>query len=130
MTVLNVNDIATDADLAIEFGGVDSLNSAQKLVSIRDAYRASALQDCIDQLSTRKPPVLPQDLTYPSELKMAVVYRALQKICARAMTQAGDRHDMLARKYQADFTGAISRRFSVAPGGSTSSARSFNWGRR
>lgn len=122
--------IATDADLAAEYGGTARLNSLQSDVTIRDSYRASALQDVVDSLSTRTPPVTEGNLSDPTELKQAVVYRTLAKLCAVSITEDRDRHHVLSRKYDDDYRAAVQRRFSVTPGVSSSSGRSFSFERR
>lgn len=114
---LSVDSIATDADLANELGGVARLNSAQADIAVRNAYRASALVDVLGALSTRTPAILDTNLTTPAQLKMAVVYRTLSKICFGAATGAdNDRNLLLAKKYQDDYLGAVRARFDVSAG--------------
>lgn len=128
---LSVDSIATDGDLANELGGTERLNSTQKAVAVRDAYRASALLDVLTQLGTRSPPILSSDLSFTSELKMAVVYRALSKICYGAATGSSeDRNLVLAKKYEADYLGAIRGRFTVTPGVTGPSGNTFSYERR
>jgi hypothetical protein len=127
-----VDSIATDADLALELGGVARLNSAQPDITIRNAYRASALVDVLASLATRTPSLLEGDLSFPGELKQAVVYRALSKICFSAMTggSSEDRNAALAKKYEADYQGAVRARFTASPGVTSPSGISFSFERR
>lgn len=128
---LSLASIATDDDLANELGGAARLNSTQASSAVRDAYRASALLDVVAALGTRSPPVLDSDLSFPAELKMAVVYRALSKICYGAATGSSeDRNLVLAKKYETDYLGAIRGRFTVTPGVTSPSGNTFSWERR
>lgn len=110
--IFDVNTIATDQDLADEFGGMAKLLSAKSDVAIRDQFRASALADVLKALKQRTPPILETSLSAPSELKEAVVYRALSKICSSSLTSEGDRHQVLAKNYQNEYLGAIRGSFS------------------
>jgi hypothetical protein len=129
-TTLVVDDIATDADLAAEFGGASRLNSTQPDVALRNAYRAQALQDVVDALASRTPPVLESDLVEPTQLKRSVVYRTLYKLCLNALAESGDRHDVLAKRYEAEYRAAVSVRFKVPEGITSSSGRGFSYERR
>jgi hypothetical protein len=131
--VLDVNTIATDADLASEFGGITKLNATKSDIGLRDKFRAEALSDALNALRMRSPAIYDYQLTTPSELKMAVVYRALSKICFTSIAQEGDRHHVLAKNYQNEYFGALRGDFSVAPVGSTNASSgggSFAIGRR
>jgi hypothetical protein len=131
MTFLSVDDICTDADLVSELGGdVGRLDRAMKLTAARDAMRTSALQDVVDSLSTRSPPVLEGDLTTPTQLKRAVCYRALSKIFLAGIAIDGDVHSILSARYEREFQAAVRARFTVSPGVTSPSGHSFRMERR
>lgn len=130
---LDVDTIATDQDLADEFGGMVRLLSTKSDLALRTKYRAEALSDVIDALKMRSPAIVETSLLVPAELKKAVVYRALAKICFTSIAQEGDRHHVLAKNYQNEYLGALRGSFSVAPvglPGSGSGGGSFSIGRR
>lgn len=125
MTVLNVDDICTDADLVNVVGSSDRVTRACPSLAQRNAFRAAALQDVVDALAQRSPPVFETDLTAPTELRSAVAYRALHKIFLSAVADDGDMHHVLARNYDREYQSAARARFSVQPGGLSSPA---GWG--
>lgn len=129
-TFLNVNSICKDADLAAEVGGLDVLNRINPSTAQRDLFRASALNDVVAALLTRSPPVADSDLTDPTELKMAVCYRALSKIYGRAITQVGDRNDALAKGFETSYLGAIRSRYTVSQGQTSPAGGTFSFERR
>lgn len=130
-TSLDVDDICTEAHLVAELGGdVGRLERAMKTSSARDAMRASALQDVVDHLATRSPPVRDTDLTDPTQLKSAVCYRALSKIFLTGITQEGDVSDVLSKRFEVAYKAAVAVRFTVSPGVSSPSGRSFSYERR
>jgi hypothetical protein len=130
MTRYAANDIATDADLINELGGVEKLASTMKTEAQRDAYRALAWQDCVNALAGRSPPIFESDLNDPTELKDALVYRALHKAFWQAMVTEKDRYHLTALRYQAEYNGAIARRFTVQDKRSGPSGGAFGWSRR
>lgn len=112
-TVLDVDAIATDADLIAEVASQARLDRAMKDVTQRDKVRAAALQDVVDALMTRSPPVRDTALTDPTELKRAVVYRSLSKIFLAAIAVEGDVHTALQRNYEREYQAAVRMRYTV-----------------
>lgn len=129
-TFLQVDSICTDADLASKVGGADALDRINSSVAARDIFRASALDDVIGSLLTRSPPVFDTDLTYPTELKLAVCFRALSNLFFAEMTSDGDRNHVLAKKYELEFMGAVRARFTVSAGQISPSGTTFSYERR
>lgn len=127
---LVVDTIATDDDLVAEVASRARLERAMPSVTQRDAIRAAALDDVLNALLTRSPPVLPEQLGAPAELKRAVVYRALAKIFMAAVAVEGDVHHVLSKNYEREYQGAVRARFSVSKQVSSSSGYSFSWERR
>jgi hypothetical protein len=124
MTVLDVNTIATDADLANEIGGADKLDRAMKREADRDAKRVRALEDVVEALQNRSPPVFEEDLLDPTELRRAVVARALHLICRSASAVPGDTWHMLRDEYRREYDRYVKTQFSLeselrAPSGFT-----------
>lgn len=129
-TTLNVENIATDADLSAVPGSGALVTRAMPVQSARDAIRASALQDVVDALASRSPPVADTDLTYPAELKNAVVYRSLHVIFRSARTGAGDHWDLLAKDYEREYRTAVGRSYTVSSNQSSPGGFSFSMERR
>ena len=121
-TVLNVDTIATDADLIAEVASKARLDRAMPDVAQRDAIRAQALQDVVDALATRSPPVRDTQLADPTELKQSVVYRSLAKIFLSAIAVDGDVHSMLNRAYEREYQAAVRRSFTLSPDGAAGSS--------
>lgn len=128
--ILDVNMIATDLDLANEVGDAARLARAVPKVERRDAIRQAALQDVVSALQTRTPPILENMLVDPTELRKAVVYRALSKIFLAGVAIDGDTHAYLSARYEKEYLGAVRGSFSVAPGVAGPSGWSFSWERR
>lgn len=87
-TTLDADDIATDADLAIEVGGSSQLSNlipADWSGSAKKA-RQAALEDMMRALRKRTPPVTEADLMDATELKSGVVYGACERLYRVAMT--------------------------------------------
>lgn len=121
-TILDVNAIATDADLLDEAGEI--LDHAKKPGwSSWLADRTAALDDVLDALRNRTPRVYDTDLVDPTELKRAVVFRALERIFERAITGEGDVWHVRARSMGRRYATAVSALAPtvqdgvVAPGG-------------
>lgn len=114
-TVLDVETIATDADLIAEVASKARLDRAMPSQTQRDAVRVAALEDVLFALATRSPPIRDTMLAHPAELKKAVVYRALTKIFLSAVAVEGDVHATLHRAYEREYQGAVRASFSIAP---------------
>lgn len=123
-TTLDVDDIASDADLASAIGGSAKLNRAMPSSTERDAIRAKALLDLLEDLKMRSPPVYDTNLSDPTELKDAVVYRSLVLITRFATAVPGDTWHVLGMAFDKDYQRASKRLYTltdglVAPGGLT-----------
>jgi hypothetical protein len=116
-TNLDVDVIATDDDLVREVASRARLDRAIKDVAQRDAIRHAALQDVVDALLTRSPPLTETMLSDPVELKRAVVYRSLAKIFLAAIAVDGDVHTTLNRNYEREYQAAVRARFTTVPDG-------------
>lgn len=127
---LNLASICTDADLAAQVGGMDSLNRINSDIAVRDAFRASALDDVINALGSRSPAVSAYDLDDVTQLRMAVCYRALSKLHSQEITQAGDRNHIISKDFQEQYLGAMRARFTVSRGMTSPSGGTFSYERR
>lgn len=121
-TSLDVDEIATDADLVNELGSSAKLNRMMPLVADRDSLRQRSLQDAVNALTTRAPAVFETDLQDITELKDAVVYRALERMARAARSVAGDTFDRLASDYGREYQVAVRRQYTLStnvtsPGG-------------
>ena len=114
-TILDVDAIATDDDLANEVASRARLERANRDETQRDAIRERALDDVLTALQTRAPPITEAMLANPAELKQAVVYRALSKIFLSAIAVEGDLHDVLHRNYEREYQAAVRARFTTGP---------------
>lgn len=126
---LDVNTIATDAHLADEVGS-ERLTKLQPKVADRDARRAKALEDVLEALKGRSPPIYWNTLSDPTELKSAVVYRTLWLLCRDARAVAGDTWDILAADFEREYGRAIKRSYSVSTGVRGPSGHSLSLERR
>lgn len=113
-TTLDVDDIATDAHLSALPGSASKISRAMPVLADRDAIRAASLQDVVNALQTRTPPIYETDLADPTELRDAVVYRSLTVIFRTARSTAGDSFDLLARDYDREYQSAVRRSYTVA----------------
>lgn len=121
-TILDVDTIATDADLIAEVASKARLDRAMPDITQRDAIRARSLQDVVDALGTRSPPLRDTDLADPNELKQAVVYRSLSKIFLSAVAVDGDVHSTLSRAYEREYQAGVRRSYTLAPSGAAGSS--------
>lgn len=119
---LDVDTIATDADLIAEVASKARLDRAMPSVAQRDAIRRGALQDVVTALGTRTPAVAEQMLVEPVQLKKAVVYRALSKIFLAAIAVEGDVHAVLRANYEREYQAAVRAPFSIRPGNQPSAS--------
>lgn len=102
--------VCEDVDLENEIGGSAALLALATPQLCRQA-RIGALDDVIDHLRNRTPPVLEANLADVSELRIAVRDGALARLYRQNMT-TGDGEDVNARKakdYQAAFMSAVNR---------------------
>lgn len=111
---LNVDDIATDADLATAAGDIKKLQAFGLSEQVRNQHRAQALEDFLSALTNRSPPIFESDVQNPAELKMGVVWRALHLIARQARGMAGDTFDLLSKDYARDAASQFSRTVTVS----------------
>ena len=127
---LDVNSIATDADLENTVGSAERLKAMQPVLTKRDMDRAQGLADALEALKGRSPPIYGSMLSVPAEIKDAVVYRALTLMARKARNVKGDTWDALADDYDREFSRAIKRAFTVSSGVRGPSGRSVALERR
>lgn len=126
-----VDNVATEGDLADEIGGATLLNRAKVAGQVDfTTARQLGLNDVLEHLAARTPPIREADLSVVSELKRAVVYRALERICRNAITADGDAWSVRARTYHTEYEGAIARLKPTVNGSSTGSPTGFSYSRR
>lgn len=131
MTTLDVDTIATDAHLYEEQPAEVLDRALPKGATDFRAFRSKALDDVLASLAARRPPIFDTDLADPTELRTAVVYRALVRICRTAVTMEGDVWTVRAKEYGREYTGAIEGlRPTVAGGASGSGGGSIALERR
>lgn len=101
MSVLDVDTVATDGDLADELGGTDALQNLvpKSWLGKAEKARQIALDDVLRTLATRTPPIAESDLADASELQRCVVLGACADLYMRAMT-VGDAQDVNANKHR------------------------------
>lgn len=106
---IDVDTIATDADLSNEVGGATKLANvipADWSGSAKPA-RTAALEEILLTLSRRTPPIQEADLQIPAELKTAVVLGALERLYRRAMLESGDHFDAQRRIYERRYSAEL-----------------------
>lgn len=130
MSTTDVDDVATDADLANWTGGPATLQGLlpedwfeegadRKTAKLA---RQVTLDRILVALKSRRPPILESDLVDPAELKMAVVFGALEMVYNGAVEHEDSPNQAKAkafgRKFEAEL-GALQP--SVLAGASASS---------
>ncbi len=133
---LDVESVATDADLAGELGGEEAL---QNLVTDPDAdpsttliARQNALREVLDGLRNRVPPVTEPELSDVTELSRVVVYGALARLYRNNIT-TGTEEDVSAAKhkiYQRLFESSVNALRPTLSGSYVSGGRSIQFSRR
>jgi hypothetical protein len=136
-TTLDVETIATDADLEVYAGGRSALQDLlpdewfSETLNRKSAAlaRQQAFEDIAATLRQRRPPIRDTDLTDPNELKPAVCYGALAIIYSFAATHEDSPHVARGKSYAARFS---SEKLALQPSvtaGSTSSSLSIRMSR-
>ncbi len=128
---LDVDAIATDADL------VNEVQSSTKIAELTretsgsaKAARQQALDDILRHLSRRTPPIVESSLSIPAELKMCVVYGALERLYRRQMNEAGDQAGTQQKIYMRKYDSEVSAILPTIAGGARGSAFSIAISRR
>lgn len=136
-TTLDVETIATDADLEVYAGGRSNLQSLlpeewfSETLNRKSAApaRQQAFEDLAATLRQRRPPVKDTDLADPTELKPGVCYGALAIIYSFAATHEDSPHQARGKHYASRFA---SEKQALQPSvllGSTSSSLSIRMSR-
>ncbi len=106
---LDVSTIATDTDLDDRHQDALGLDRARDPNESDFAkVRALALLDVLETLASRTPPITESDLADPTELKRAVVLRALELVFRGARKVQGDRYDLLSKDYGREYRATVS----------------------
>ena len=107
----DIDTICTHEQLAREVGGTEGLLNLLAASEAGDSQetREDVLLDVIDTLRRRTPPIYPENLSDPSELRRAVTYGSLEKLYRMAMSNSGsvyaDLHKIFTKKYDAETLG-------------------------
>jgi hypothetical protein len=133
---IDVEGVATDADLAGELGSDEALLN---LVTDPDAdpsttliARQRALGEVLDGLRNRTPPVYEADLSDVTELSRVVVYGAIARLYRNNIT-TGTEEDVSAAKhkiYQRLFESSVNALRPTVQGSYVSGGRSIAFSRR
>lgn len=133
---INIESVATDADLAGELGSEEAL---ENLVTDPGAdpsttliARQNALGEVLDGLRNRVPPIVDSELSDVTELHRVVVYGALARLYRNNIT-TGDEADVSAAKhkiYQRLFESALGALRPTLSGSYVSGGRSIQFSRR
>lgn len=109
MTIL-VDDVCTDADLAIEVGGTELLLRMipASWAGLATNARQSALDETMRALARRTPIIVDADLADVTELKGCVLYGALERLFRMAMTTPDSVHALQRKIYADRFQSEIS----------------------
>lgn len=114
-TTINVENVATEAELADEIGGMtELLPLLPKDAPVSLTFRQKALEETIKVLSRRTPPIRDADISIPKELRDCVVYGALARIYENNMTQ-GNPDSLWTKKAQTWRDRYISELSSLQP---------------
>lgn len=127
-TPIDVNAIVTDRDLADEVTRA-KLERTGVRETERDTHRAKALQDFLDAIQRRTPPIREYDIANTDELKRGITYRALEKIFRDARAVAGDTWDVLHADYRREAQAQFTRTITVQGGAKGPSGGGFRWER-
>lgn len=95
-TTLDVTDIATSEDLANEIGGNAALDNLGG-IGVVQAALCAGLDDVVDDLRNRVPPVRESALADITELRLATMYGALERLYRQNST-TGAEDDINSKK--------------------------------
>ncbi len=133
---IEVESVATDADLAGELGSAEALDN---LVTDPEAdpsttlvARQNALRDVVDGLRNRVPPIYDSELSDVTELSRVVVYGALARLYRNNIT-TGTEEDVSAAKhkiYQRLYESALGALRPSLNGAFVAGGRSIQFSRR
>lgn len=128
---IDVNLVATDADLVNELGGADTLaNILPAGWTNGEPARVLALEDVIESLRRRSPPVLDNDLSIVSQLRRAVTYGALERMYRIGMHSADDVFAVQQKLYEKRFNAEVLGLSPTLQGGARGSVGSIGLSRR
>lgn len=129
-TILSIDAIATDADLFAEASESICARALPAGETTYEKYRTQALDDVLAVLRSRRPPIFDTDLSDPSELKRAVVFRSLERLFRNAVTVAGDAWHLRADTYRREYAAELAGLSPTVQGGAIGPARSISIVRR
>lgn len=133
MSTTDVDDVATDADLSIYTGGVDRL---QNLLpedwhdeGASEKWAKPARQEAFDHvlrtIKARRPPILESDLVDVTELKLPVVFGALEIVYRSAIEHEESPNKAKAKAFGDKFAAELSALQPSVSAGSTASSMSI-----
>lgn len=133
---IDVETVASDADLANELGGTEAL---QNLVKDPEAdpsntlvARRNALNEVVDSLRNRTPPIYDSELSDVTELSRLVVYGAISRLYRNNITTGTEedvsfaKHKLYQKLFESSMTSLRPTLSGVLVGGS----RSIQFSRR
>lgn len=131
--MIDVDNVATDADLMVHTGGAAGLSdiTPQEWFDV-DGYtptcrpaRAQGLTDVLTALRRRTPPIRETELSDVTELRQAVVYRALEILYRQSVSHEGSPNQAKARDFCKLYTDEINALQPTTYAGTGSSGLGF-----
>jgi hypothetical protein len=129
MSTTPVNSVATDGDLIAEVT-LAKIRSMGFSETERDVFRQRALDDFLNELLKRTPPIFESDISTIAELKQGTVYRSIELMARTARGVAGDTFDTLYRDMKGERIREFARSITVSQGLRGPSGGSFRMERR
>jgi hypothetical protein len=128
---ISVGSVATDADLVNELGGAAALaNILPADWADAEQARTLALEDVIESLRRRSPPVAENDLANVTQLRRAVTYGALERLYRMAMHGVDDVYAVQRKLYDTRFNAEVAGLSPLLLGGARGSVGSIGIARR
>ncbi len=130
---IEVDDVATDSDLDTYVGGSAVLqgllpeewHDEGAAAKWARPARSEALATALRTLAARRPPIRETDLVDATELKMCVVYGALEIIYRNAIEHEGGPNQSKAKAFGSKFAAEIAALQPSVAAGSTASSMSI-----
>jgi hypothetical protein len=123
------DDITSDQDLIDEVGD-EKLERAGFKVAERDRFRQKSIEDFLDALTRRSPPIFESDIAVRAELKKGVVYQALELMFRQAKSSNEDMFGELEKDMRREASTQFARSITVSTGATGPSGGGFRWERR
>jgi hypothetical protein len=128
---IDVNTVATDADLEQEIGGPEQLaNILPREWTDAEQARQRALALTLKALRRRTPPIVEGSLSDVTELEDAVVYGALEHLYRMAMASGSANYAELRKLYHGKFEDEVSGLTPTLNGENRGTANSISLERR